>query len=71
MFSRLERDRVHLLLSWFNQGKTDRILTNLRLSETKFVDKEAVLAILHEHLEAFYRENWGDPNDPRDVGDEF
>ncbi|MDX0438845.1 Arc family DNA-binding protein [Sinorhizobium medicae] len=70
MFSRLPGDRILLFIKWFNEGRAEEVLKNLRLSETKFVDKHAVLEILRNHLERFYRENWGDPNDPPPWEDE-
>jgi len=40
------------------------VLKNLRLSETKFVDKAAILDALQGHFDRFYRDNWGDPEKP-------
>ncbi|ANL48674.1 hypothetical protein AMC87_CH04053 [Rhizobium phaseoli] len=66
MFSRLPGDRVLLFLKWFDEGRSDLVLKNLRLSEIKFADEGDALRILREHFERFYRENWGDPNNPPD-----
>lgn len=64
MFSNIPGDRVLQLLKWFENGRSDLVLKNLRLSETKFVDEATILARLHKHFDRFYRENWGDPNNP-------
>ncbi len=64
MFSRMLGNRVAQFNKWFQQGKEDLVLKQLRLSETNFIDKAAVVKLLRDHFEAYYRENWGDPADP-------
>lgn len=73
MFSKLSGDRVWSYIRWFNQGREDVVMKNLRLSETNFVDKPAVIALLRQHLEDYYRENWGEYVDrpPWEQEDDF
>lgn len=66
MFSRLPGDRVLQFINWLDEGRSDLVLKQLRLSDTKFVDEAAILRILRDHFDHFFRENWGDPNDPPD-----
>lgn len=71
MFSRLPGDRVLMFMNWLDEGKSDLVLKNLRLSDIKFVDRGEALKILRDHLEHFFRENWGDPKNPPDWDEEF
>ncbi|PLU50771.1 hypothetical protein BMJ25_06625 [Sinorhizobium medicae] len=70
MFSRLPGDRVLQFIKWIDEGQGELALNHLRLSHINFIDRPAILEILRNHFERFYRENWGDPNDPPPWEDE-
>ncbi len=71
MFSNLPGDRMQMFLGWIKEGRGDEVLQQLKLGETKFVDKPAAIAVLRDHFDRVFRENWGDPDADWKWDDDF
>lgn len=62
---------INAAISLIKDGKPERAMGIFRLGDVKFADPPAAYAAIDRWLRAFYSENWGDPDEPWQLSDEF